>query len=222
MNTCTHPQPSQRIIRLVRQDVATWCSTCGAIRPIAQDWLLPGSPSTDLGYDDRVKAITEAPVTQMAGLLSHAVNSVRSNKVFTGDEAVMKFVAKIVIGDKPEVVPAPTKPEPQVLCFGCIGVPGHYLYQPNGRSLPLDGQPWGDELDGGLLRGTIPDKIDGQFVTENLDGWTAVSFWDRSGDSRPNSSTTFLINAIIGGDDLLKLARRQWPDLFKRPGFPIK
>lgn len=55
------------------------------------------------------------------------------------------------------------------------------------------------------------------------DGWTAVAFWDRSGgDTRPGCNSVFLARATLSGGELLHMAREQWPEVWNRPGFPIK
>lgn len=111
----------------------------------------------------------------------------------------------------------------ETLCFGCIGQPGHYLHSRRGIDFRLESTPWGSKLDGGLLTDdyyradTTPT---GHWREHHKDGWTAVSFWDRSGDSRPGCNTTFLAKAELTGEELIELARAQWPHVFSRPGFP--
>lgn len=110
----------------------------------------------------------------------------------------------------------------EVLFFGCRDVPGHYLYA-RGKSIQYESSPWGTALDGGIL---TPDyyhadkTITGEVAVAHKNGWTAIAFWDRSGDSRPGSNSAFLISEIITGDELLDLARQQWPEIFSRPDFP--
>lgn len=103
---------------------------------------------------------------------------------------------------------------------------GHYLHLPTGTPyITVDEQPWGRKIDGGLMndanfgKNTEPD---GRLVFAQRDGWSALSFWDRSGDSRPGSVTVFLVHELIDRDQLLARARGQWPEWFARPGFPIK
>jgi hypothetical protein len=106
-----------------------------------------------------------------------------------------------------------------ILYFGWSYPSGHTLHS-RVRHLRYDSTPWGNDLDTGLLK-DLPDNPDGRYVIEQRDGWTAIAFWDRSGDSRPNSNTAFLVAAIMPGNHLLELARKQWPEIFARRGFPL-
>ncbi len=111
----------------------------------------------------------------------------------------------------------------EVLCFGCIGVAGHYLRGSVKRNWRNEETPWGDKLDGGLLTDNYykcDSTVTGLCSEHHLNGWTAISFWDRSGDSRGGSNTSFLCHAQITAAELLALAREQWPQVFSRPGFP--
>ena len=110
-----------------------------------------------------------------------------------------------------------------VLCFGCIGYPGHFLHSQE-SVIYKSSNPWGTTLDGGLLTEKENWRADtspnGKWAEHHKCGWTAVSFWDRSGDSRGNSSTTFLVRANIDGAVLLEMAKQQWPQVFNRANFP--
>lgn len=117
----------------------------------------------------------------------------------------------------------------EVLFFGCKNTPGHYLHNRRGNCERYEMSPWGTTLDGGLLmtgkdyHSNKPDTMPtGNYVVARKDGWTCISFWDRSGDSRPASCSAFLVKAVISDIDLLTLAITQWPELFARPGFPLR
>lgn len=107
--------------------------------------------------------------------------------------------------------------------------PGHFLHGKARRCRDTyEGIPWGHALDAGLLApgdeyfrcDTTPD---GKTKFCQLDGWSAVAFWDRSGgDTRPGCNSVFLTNATIGEVELLDLARRQWPEVWGRAGFPLE
>lgn len=110
----------------------------------------------------------------------------------------------------------------EVYFFGQYGSAGHYLHY-KGKKRTIDEQPWGDHIDGGPLKQyRIPDDPKArEWCCDRKDGWTLIAIWDRSGDSRPGSHSTFIIEADIPSQDLWTLARAQWPEVFKRPGFPI-
>lgn len=110
--------------------------------------------------------------------------------------------------------------DPNVFYFGWIQHGGHWLESTKLPKYPhYDSTPWGKKIDGGLA--PQPDVVDGKIAEHHLDGWTAIAFWDRSGDRRPNSNTAFLVNCTMSVQELLGLARKQWPDVFSRPGFPL-
>jgi hypothetical protein len=126
-------------------------------------------------------------------------------------------------------VQRPMEQKPEVLFFGCYSnvrpgyyAAGHYLYSKHRRADARTDTPWGYKLDGGLLEGHGNKFQDDKYVVAKLDGWTAVSFWDNSGDSRGASNSAFVVHADITGEELLKLAREQWPEVFNRPSFPLK
>jgi len=110
-------------------------------------------------------------------------------------------------------------------CYPVFNLYGHYLYDAAGRSQPALATPWGYDLDGVLLmptnRVTQVQQREGHGVLVQLDGWTAFSFWDRSGDSRLNSNSAFVADALLSHEELLKAALDTFPTLFRRFSFPL-
>lgn len=111
----------------------------------------------------------------------------------------------------------------EVFFHGCLGQPGHYIHTKK-TELDYPAIPWRHKLDSGLLTDnyygadTTPNGLT-TFVT--LDGWSALAFWDRSGDGRPGSNSVFFCHALVSPEELLGLAREQWPSVFDRPRFPV-
>lgn len=66
--------------------------------------------------------------------------------------------------------------------FGCDGQAGHYMFAPSMRTdfHFARKNPWGIDIDGGLLKGTKE-----KFIVAHKDGWTALAFWDNTVDTRP-------------------------------------
>ena len=79
--------------------------------------------------------------------------------------------------------------------------------------------PWGYGLDGGLLKGRSLRQ--GEAVVEQRGGWTAISFWDRSVDSRPDSSSTFVFDALLMPGEALAAARKAFTPIFDRFDFEV-
>ena len=121
------------------------------------------------------------------------------------------------------------KVEP-IYYFGCgIGHKGHYLWGPNMRSAKRDepggGMPWGQgfnpngltHLDTGLCSKERGEKHrNGCWKLTHKGGWTAWAFWDCSGDSRPNSHSTFIAPGKITADGMKALAQEHFPKVMKR------
>jgi hypothetical protein len=85
---------------------------------------------------------------------------------------------------------------------------------------PTQGEiPWGYCLDGGILKGTSGKQ--GEAIVDHRDGWTALSFWDSSVDSRPGSCSTFVFDERLEPADALRLARELWTPIFDRFGFEV-
>jgi len=117
--------------------------------------------------------------------------------------------------------------------FGCWGRTGHYLYQPGGTSLIITAldMPWGYEIDGGLCPGKrrgpkayqLPEtQIEGQASLTKKDGWTALSFWDRSMDHRMNCNSNFIAKGYFSFDEIMMLAKQYFPEIMGRFKFEIK
>jgi hypothetical protein len=110
-----------------------------------------------------------------------------------------------------------------VFYFGSLGR-GHYLHLRGTQCHHnvLEGIiPWSYGIDGKVLeKAKIPDDPNGQILHVQRDGWTAIAFWDRSGDARRGSNSAFIANALLKPEELLVLAREQWPEVFERKGFP--
>jgi len=103
--------------------------------------------------------------------------------------------------------------------FGKLKEPGHYLYAPGGRtvshSFAVANLPLRYEvLDGGLLPQC--DEVQGKQHLSIVNGWTIVSMWDRSGDSRGRSNSSFLAEGVMTREELMQIARHAFPDVVAR------
>ncbi len=99
---------------------------------------------------------------------------------------------------------------------------GHYLHPVSGsrseaeKSLPFKVHV----LDSALLPPNLPQR-EGVVYRSYINGYTILSFWDRSGDSRPGSNSSFIIEGIIGAVEGLDVARNRFPDVFNRIKFEL-
>lgn len=108
----------------------------------------------------------------------------------------------------------------KILYFGCIpsmGEVGHYMWKASGEKDwdLIRGNPWGYKVDGGLC-----PKGPGA-LRHCKDGWTCISFWDRSGDQRPGSNSNFLVQGEFSFAEMVALGRQQFPAVFARIKFEI-
>lgn len=119
--------------------------------------------------------------------------------------------------------------EPGAYYFGCTrGInsreAGHFFYDTNLRSVGLSstrlGLPW-EHVDGvlapRLYEGRYaPECPQGEAALHHKDGWTALAFWDRTGDSRGNSSSTFFFEGTLDYQEALARARVLFPAVLDR------
>ncbi len=126
--------------------------------------------------------------------------------------------------------------KPRAYYFGCWDPrhAGHGFHIPGGASArsAYDAVPWSVvEVDGALApRVTAsgeatrrdPECSQGVARLHHRDGWTALSFWDRTGDSRPGSHSTFLLERDDASfDEMVAMARERFPQIMGRLPFVV-
>ena len=116
-------------------------------------------------------------------------------------------------------------PWPAMYYSGCWLRPGHYLYSMTGRLLtsrrvPEDFPCRLAALDGGFLSPRLP-QVQGRATHVHLNGWTILSFWDQSGDVRPESCSTFVLRGLYPFAETCAIAQKGFPRVWERLGFPI-
>lgn len=107
--------------------------------------------------------------------------------------------------------------------FGCTGEDrGHYMYDVNmSRDWKfLYNNPWSLSIDSELCpKGK--ENFQGRSSLHHKNGWTALSFWDRSGDIRQGSNSSFLSEGLFTFSYMVDSAKRAFPDCFKRFNFTL-
>jgi hypothetical protein len=126
--------------------------------------------------------------------------------------------------------------------FGCWQRSGHYFFLPGMKSpwrerreTPEEIVPWGFDVDSrlapladgstkekGRYRYSAGEAPNGVALLHHRDGWTALSFWDNSVDSRGNSSSTFIFEDTLDFDEALVRARELFPQVFERFDFEVR
>lgn len=109
--------------------------------------------------------------------------------------------------------------------FGCWSPArcGHYLFDQEGHHADerrVPGLPIRPTLlDGGLLFG-VPD-VEGNAVLFHGRGCTLLSFWDRSGDSRGASNSSFILPDLLTFESAVEAAELAFPERWKLIKFRI-
>jgi hypothetical protein len=116
----------------------------------------------------------------------------------------------------------------RVYYFGCWEDVGHYMRSSSSdRSLEscraehdfMYTNPWGTNIDGGLC--PKGPQNEGAALVHQKDGWTALSFWDRSVDSRLGSNSNFLAEGTFDLAQMIAIAKEHFPTVMERIKFKI-
>lgn len=123
---------------------------------------------------------------------------------------------------------------PEMFYFGPWGEPGHYLFNEHGTWAHKEEYriPWKWAIDGCLQPGCRPDgngryhhdgdpEIQGQALLHHKDGWTALSFWDRSVDTRFASNSNYFAEGIFTFEQMVEMARKRFADRWNRMKFEV-
>lgn len=125
---------------------------------------------------------------------------------------------------------------PRVLYFGPLKESGHFFFNDQGQSemtIDLKGVPWRtqeDHVDGTLQPGVICERgywhgttpqVEGPAVVHHKNGWTALSFWDRTIDTRPGCSSTYLAEGTFTFEEMVEFAKTRFPERWGKMKFEV-
>jgi hypothetical protein len=65
------------------------------------------------------------------------------------------------------------------------------------------------------------NQPEGVEILHHKRGWTALSFWDRTGDERITSNSNFFADEILTFDQIVEAAKAQFPTIWARFTFPV-
>lgn len=101
---------------------------------------------------------------------------------------------------------------------------GHFLYLPGGSLVGREVErqiPFATHiLDSGLLP-QVGSQTQCVVHRSVINGWTVLTFWDRSGDSRGSSNSSFILQGEHATEAGLAFARELFPTVFARFTFPL-
>jgi len=116
----------------------------------------------------------------------------------------------------------------RVYVFTCMGQPGHRLWSSPARPQPADatGCPNPHKLDTGFCPRTDEgERAQGRAALHWVT-WdrhvTVLAFWDRSGDPRPGSHSTFVLDGHHAFEEAVRHAEEAFPHLFARYTFQVR
>lgn len=118
----------------------------------------------------------------------------------------------------------------RVFYFGCLDLAGHYLYESTNsksesrieRIRYQNSNPWGDKIDGGLCPldasgdPTKSEQKEGSALLHYKDGYTALAFWDRSGDIKPGSNSVIIAQGTHDMKTMVDIGTKHFPYVFTR------
>lgn len=114
----------------------------------------------------------------------------------------------------------------KVVYFGCWKDKGHYVRALSGISRYskeeyafTDTNPWKYEIDSGLC--PTGQEIEGVCAIHHKDGWTALSYWDRSIDNRGKSNSNFFAEGIFTFNEMIEIAKKYAPTVINRLKSPL-
>lgn len=122
---------------------------------------------------------------------------------------------------------------PRMFYFGPWDRPGHYLFREGGRDYYREWEaviPW-DGIDGVLQPGCREEhghwvhraaQVEGEALLHHKDGWTAISFWDRSVDTRGACNSTYFAEGLFTFDQMVEMARARFSERWNRMTFSVR
>ena len=108
--------------------------------------------------------------------------------------------------------------------FGCWGDSGHFMFNRDGETAERNARailPPPLRVPDATLTPKGP-QIQGVALLHHVEGWTAISFWDRSVDSRPGSNSTFILRGTLTWDEVIEQSRAAFPSVWARFKFEVR
>ncbi len=128
---------------------------------------------------------------------------------------------------------------PRMFYFGPWDQAGHYLHDEHGvtvyRKERLGSFPWdeysGDHgIDGQLQPGCYKrdghwckgKETEGEALIHHKAGWTALSFWDRSVDTRGACNSTYFAEGTFSFDEMIAMAKTRFAYRWNKMKFEVR
>ncbi len=117
--------------------------------------------------------------------------------------------------------------EPVMLYYGCWDEPGHFMFTESGYKVSYKEQdrctPWKvDDLDtGAKLQSVHIQQREGKALLHHKDGWTVLSFWDRSIDTRFGSHSNYIAKGAFTFEQMVAMANIRFLSRWSKMQFPV-
>jgi hypothetical protein len=123
---------------------------------------------------------------------------------------------------------------PILYFFGAYDGNGHHLYVEDGNyAKPVPTFPWsaqGHDIEGvlqpragvRLARGEHPERVEGEALLHGKSGWTALCFWDRSVDTRLESSSNYFAEGTFTVDEMISMASARFAKRWNKMKFAVR
>jgi hypothetical protein len=149
--------------------------------------------------------------------------------------AMVRFTGFADCPEPPEK-PALNPMLPKAYYFGPYDQAGHHLHGPRGsmvlyateKTLPwtvgeLDGkmQPHSEDCGGKRSYCSCGSGPEGRALVHYKDGWTALSFWDRSVDPRGACNSTYIAQGEFSFNEMVAIAKAQFPKRWAKQKFEV-
>lgn len=119
--------------------------------------------------------------------------------------------------------------QPTMFYFGPWDSAGHHLYDENGRSVRNRGSfPWNEWDSANGIDGKLQPETEGYYQVEGVaaihhkDGWTALSFWDRTVDTRYGCNSNYFAEGVFTFDEMVEMAKTRFAARWDKMNFEVK
>ncbi len=119
--------------------------------------------------------------------------------------------------------------------FGPYTESGHFMFYEGGAKVPYRVAdtltPWGERIDGTVQPGMVywrerwthrGQMREGDAVLHTWGGWTALSIWDSSVDTRSGCSSTYIAEGVFTFDEMVEMAKARFTERWNRMKFTVQ
>lgn len=119
--------------------------------------------------------------------------------------------------------------------FGPWNESGHFFFYENGDKVYSEERKkleWKEHEIDGVMQPGCPDPTDrlqrrgrqvqGEALLHHRNGWTALSFWDSSVDTRPGCSSTYVAKGTFTFEQMVELAKARFSERWNKMKFEVR